>query len=300
MYKYSIIIPHKNTPTLLQRCLDSIPVREDVQLIIVDDNSDTDKVQFPNFPGKNRANTTIIFSKGEQGKGPGFARNLGLIEAKGKWIIFADADDYFNAGFEQLLDQYKEAEQEIIFFKCSAQDESGVLKNEYPLVNQAIDKARREKDGASIVYGVPLPWGKFIKRNFVEKNNIKFQEIVGGDDILFSMQMAVLLKHFALEEERLYCVVDRPGSLTRKTNWKGFYSYAKACIHAYILLLNVQKQELAAHWLVAWWGFLWTENKYKAIQLLPRIFIYLSWKDAKKVFLKGMKTGAWNWKNNEV
>ena len=39
MINYSIIIPHKNIPNLLQRCLDSIPNREDVQIIVVDDNS---------------------------------------------------------------------------------------------------------------------------------------------------------------------------------------------------------------------------------------------------------------------
>jgi len=40
MINYSIIIPHKNIPHLLVRCLDSIPQREDVQIIVADDNSD--------------------------------------------------------------------------------------------------------------------------------------------------------------------------------------------------------------------------------------------------------------------
>ena len=44
MISYSIIIPHKNTPSLLQRCLDSIPQRSDIEIIIVDDNSDEQKV----------------------------------------------------------------------------------------------------------------------------------------------------------------------------------------------------------------------------------------------------------------
>ena len=48
-YNYSIIIPHKNIPELLQRCLDSIPKREDIQIIVVDDNSDTNKVDFNSF-----------------------------------------------------------------------------------------------------------------------------------------------------------------------------------------------------------------------------------------------------------
>ena len=46
MINFSFIIPHKNTPDLLQKCLDSIPRRDDVQIIVVDDNSDADKVDF--------------------------------------------------------------------------------------------------------------------------------------------------------------------------------------------------------------------------------------------------------------
>ena len=39
MINYSIIIPHYNIPDLLGRCIKSIPEREDVQVIVVDDNS---------------------------------------------------------------------------------------------------------------------------------------------------------------------------------------------------------------------------------------------------------------------
>ena len=48
--KYSIIIPHYNNPELLMRCLKSIPVSEDIQVIVVDDNSpnaDTAQRQTP-------------------------------------------------------------------------------------------------------------------------------------------------------------------------------------------------------------------------------------------------------------
>ena len=39
MYQYTIIIPHHNIPGLLRRCLWSIPVREDTQVVVVDDKS---------------------------------------------------------------------------------------------------------------------------------------------------------------------------------------------------------------------------------------------------------------------
>lgn len=44
MIKYSIIIPHKNIPECLERCLKTIPWRQDVQVIVVDDGSEEEAV----------------------------------------------------------------------------------------------------------------------------------------------------------------------------------------------------------------------------------------------------------------
>lgn len=90
---YSIIIPHKNIPDLLRRCLDSIPQRPDIQIIVVDDNSCSDKVDFAHFPGREREGVEIVYTR--EGLGAGYARNVGLRHAKGRWLLFADADDYF-------------------------------------------------------------------------------------------------------------------------------------------------------------------------------------------------------------
>lgn len=90
---YSIIIPHYNVPELLQRCLNSIPNLPSFQIIIVDDCSDGKIVDFRCFPGMERENVKCIFLKEKHGAG--FARNLGLRYACGKWVLFADADDFF-------------------------------------------------------------------------------------------------------------------------------------------------------------------------------------------------------------
>ena len=92
-YNYTIIIPHKNIPSLLKRCIDSIPKRKDLQIIIVDDNSSSSIVDFENFPGKERNDVNIIYTK--EGRGAGYARNVGLLQADSKWVLFADADDYY-------------------------------------------------------------------------------------------------------------------------------------------------------------------------------------------------------------
>ena len=44
MINYSIIIPHKDNIELLKRCVASIPLRSDIQIIIVDDSSDSKNI----------------------------------------------------------------------------------------------------------------------------------------------------------------------------------------------------------------------------------------------------------------
>ena len=58
---YSIIIPHYNIPDLLRRCLESIPQRDDVQVIVVDDCGSADnRRKLKNFEGSCEAITSLV------------------------------------------------------------------------------------------------------------------------------------------------------------------------------------------------------------------------------------------------
>ena len=61
------------------RCVASIPKRNDLQIVVVDDISDTSIVDFDNFPIKNDDHTVVVFDK--SGKGTGRARNIGMENA---------------------------------------------------------------------------------------------------------------------------------------------------------------------------------------------------------------------------
>ena len=98
---YSIIIPHKNIPELLQRCLDSIPRRDDLEIIVVDNNSSPELVDFDHFPGMDRSDVVMV--RDNESKGAGGARNTGVSIARGRWILFVDADDMFNDCINQIF-----------------------------------------------------------------------------------------------------------------------------------------------------------------------------------------------------
>lgn len=211
---FSIIIPHKNIPDLLQRCLDSIPVRDDIQVIVVDDNSDADKVDFDNFPQWIGKNYEFYFTK--EGKGAGYARNVGLSKAKGEWVLFADADDFFTADIVILLEQAEKSNSDLIFF-----DHKSVLSEDISvqtvrskgisLFIEAFLNGDKTETNLRCNYNNPV--GKIVRKKVIDSHNIRFSEIRWSNDIFFSAQVGCLAKQIEVSGIVGYVMTVREGSL---------------------------------------------------------------------------------------
>lgn len=149
MIYYSFVIPHYNTPDLLQRLIDSIPQREDIEVIVVDDNSDDDKKARVSRP-----DVKIIFLDKEHTKGAGHARNIGMDEAKGKWLLFADSDDFYKPNFLDVLDDYKDDDIEMLFFNIDSVDSNTLepLPNRSRLPRTLIEHIRVQKKVQTTCY----------------------------------------------------------------------------------------------------------------------------------------------------
>lgn len=287
MINYSIIIPHYNSPKLLQRCLDSIPIREDVEVIIVDDNSDIGIVSRESFPGVNRANTQVIFSDGTKGKGPGYARNEGLRLSKGKWIIFSDADDYMLPSLSVLMDKYVNNEEDVIYFRCTKEEADDAFYESYDYFDAALKKAINGEED-ELLYYTPSPCCKFIKRDYIIANHIKFQQITGGDDILFSIDLATYTNKRAYIPSAYYCVVMAPNSLTRTTDWHRYYNFTIGSCAAYDRLLSLGKTQTPLGWIRRWWIRLYAANRLQAIRLLPLMIKTIGWRRSMTNIKKGI------------
>lgn len=218
---YSFIIPTRNIPHLLSRCIDSIPLREDVEIIVVDDNSDDEIVDFDHYPGLDRSNVKVIFSK--EGKGAGAARNIGLDYAKGKWLLFADSDDFFEPNFLNTIDRYKHSSFDIIYFGVVSRDsESLALVSNDPrsytfmshlqfaIHHNDYEHLRWVKDNS-----LNVPWGKMINRNMVMNHLIRFDEVRAGNDAMFSCKCGFAARNITCDLSIIYNVTLRTGSLTQ-------------------------------------------------------------------------------------
>ena len=211
---FSIIIPHYDIPDLLMRCLKSIPVSEDIQVIVVDDNSPDADTYLERYPELSRP--YLEFIRAPKNGGAGYARNIGLNHAKGKWQMFADADDFFVEDMYDIISSNADSEADVIFFrkKSVLSDNTDTKTNKFAYIDERIDKYLSNGDEWPIRYRLYVPWGKMIKRDLIIKYNIRFEEVRNADDVYFSLLVGYHAKTIEVVNKVLYVLTYRSNSLT--------------------------------------------------------------------------------------
>lgn len=229
-YNISVIIPNKNNVSLLERLLKTIPIREDLEIIIVDDNSDSSILNKYNYPGIKRQNTNVIFTT--KGYGAGYARNIGMSHAKGKWLLFADSDDFYNKDAFTELARYIDSTADVIYFNINSVDTNTLQpSNRDKNFQKYIDLylSGKDKNGDNIKYRRWEPWNKMIRRDFVISHKIQFDEIPRCNDMIFSLRVSLYAKHIEVLNTKIYCVTTNQQSITKSKIKKEVFWHCIIC-----------------------------------------------------------------------
>lgn len=214
MTLFSIIIPHYNIPDLLIRCLKSIPVSEDIQVIVVDDNSPDADTYLDRYPELSRP--YLEFIRTTKGGGAGYARNVGLDHAKGKWLLFADADDFYVDNMYEIITSYIGSKADVIYFKKESVLSEDVTKhvNRSDYINRLIDRYFETHDEKPIRGKFNVPWAKMIRMDIVEEKGLRFEETKYSNDLYFMASIGCLARIIEVSSVILYVVTRRQDSLT--------------------------------------------------------------------------------------
>lgn len=242
----SIIIPHKNESVLLQRCLDSIPQTDDIEIIIIDDNSDVELVDFNNFPGLERANTQVVFLKETESKGAGNARNIGLSKAQGNWLLFCDADDYFTNSFYTTLKKYLISDYDLVIFNIDIPKgvyyQGSVYQN---LIENYDEQTPSSLD--DVKYKVWTPWAKLYNANFIAKTGLQFESRHVGNDCFFVISANSMANKIKVDKEKIYHHYYNNNGLSHKK--KQPYQLFLERMEVTIWRTNLYKQKKFYHYL---------------------------------------------------
>ena len=126
MIKISVIIPVYNCKMYLRQCIESVINQDEknIEIILVDDGSTDGSSSICEEYAKKDKRITFVHKKNE---GVSVARNVGLKNAKGKYIAFVDADDYINPKtYSKAFEHMEKNNLDLLIWNYSF-DKNGVL-----------------------------------------------------------------------------------------------------------------------------------------------------------------------------
>ena len=222
MIELSVIIPHYNSVKSLQRLVDSIPAKDEVEVIVVDDVSSEGLDELQALQSTNQSKQVKLFENDTGNKGAGACRNIGLQHAQGKWVLFADSDDFFVGDFYQHVRKFFASDYEVVFFKpTSVEVDTGEKSDRHLFFERLTTNFLEKKDLKSetyLRYSFSVPWSKLIRRDFLLQHTIGFDEVLVSNDVMFSTEVGYHMEKFHVSNEIIYCVTRNRGSLTTKTS----------------------------------------------------------------------------------
>lgn len=212
MSKISIIIPVYNVEKYLSKCLDSVinQTYKDIEIICINDGSTDNSFGILEDYAQKDIRIKIINKKNE---GVSIARNIGINQSNGEYIIFLDSDDWIESNTCELsIDCIKKHDADICCFGINeiVKDNINIREWESPALKKEILQLEDKK------ILMVNACGKLFKRSFLLNNNISFPEMIKtGEDAIFNLTCLCNNAKYITLNERLYnYLCDRNDSAT--------------------------------------------------------------------------------------
>ena len=232
----TIIIPHYNDSNRLIRLIKSIPQKDDIEIIVVDDHSDSNEFQrISEYINEDSHSYIYCMSNPNKENSAGLCRNEGIRHATGKWVIFADADDYFCDGMYEIVSKEFEDGEDIIFFPPNSIKEDGTYSDRHEayqkiIKNYLIDKSQRSE---LYIRMIESPCSKMIRRELFINNDIVFDDTRYSNDVMFCTKTGAAARTVKAVDECIYMITEADGTLTKIHNRDSFDIRKQVLINRY-------------------------------------------------------------------
>lgn len=227
MLKVSVIIPVYNAEKHLAQCLDSLLCQtlSDFEIICVDDGSSDNSPQLITEYSKRDDRVKLLSQKNSYA---GVARNNGFKHAGGEYVMFLDADDFFEP--EMLFEMYEKCVcDNADVCLCTARkynDATGEYYSyqSYLLKTQFLPEATpfSAKDIALRIFNAttPVPWTKMFKRSFLTEAGVEFPSFKKAEDLYFTYAVIALANRITyIDKEFINYRVGNENSLEGKKSF---------------------------------------------------------------------------------
>lgn len=231
MCKFSIIIPIYNVEKYLKNCIESILQQDfdDYEILLINDGSTDNSLSIcKEYQNSDKRIKTIS----KENAGVSSARNLGISNAVGEFIIFLDADDTLTKNVLRKIDNiiYKNLNLDLIITDYNLNKDNVIHETKNEIFNKDIRFESGEKAIETIRnnnYELPKSvWRCVFKSTTVKNNQITFNlDYSCAEDFDFVLKMILISKNIYYSKLKLinYLIIRRD-SATYKIKYKNVIS----------------------------------------------------------------------------
>jgi len=209
--KVSIIIPIYNNEVYLEQCITSLlnQTLNDIEIICVNDGSTDNSLSIVETFMKQDSRVKLINQKNQ---GQSVARNKGRYLARGEYVAFIDSDDYAKPNmFEKLYNNAIKYKADITMCSVTTLNAKTMRFSDNDTYHTMSifpekfdDRAFLPEETFEFLFRISVaPWNKIYKRDFLQKNNIIFQEGLYFEDNLYFLEVYLSAKSISLIRDNL-------------------------------------------------------------------------------------------------
>lgn len=210
MPKVSVIVPVYNVEKYIRKCLESLisQTLEEIEIIIVNDGTKDNSMEIVKEYQEKYSKKIICLEK-ENG-GLSDARNYAIPYAKGEYIAFLDSDDYVEKNtYKDMYELAKKEDADLVEcdfyweYPDKTKEDIGVIYNGK---EEMLEKVR------------VVAWNKLIKKDILEKTQIRFPKGYRYEDVEFTYKLIPYLEKIAFLKKTCIHYVQRSNSISNSQN----------------------------------------------------------------------------------
>ena len=208
--KVSVVMPIYNASDYLKPAIDSVlhQTLTDIELICVDDGSTDNSLSIIKEYQQSDERVRILT---ENNAGPSIARNKGLVRARGKYVIFLDADDFYDYTLLEKLYELAETDRlDIaickfdIYNNRKATFEDNIKSDHGEIFTEAGVVSKNDYPDVILSCTTGYVWNKLFRREFVVEKELEFDaELRVFEDTHFVVNALSLADRIGKCHERL-------------------------------------------------------------------------------------------------
>ena len=216
--KLSVIIPIYNVEKYIEKCIKSLLDNDlgfsEYEIIVVDDESPDNSLNIVKELANQYSNIKIISQKN---KGLGGARNTGISNSKGEYVLFLDSDDwYLNNTLKNLISIADKYNLEILEFAAQGITSNGSIS--FHFFNSTNQNVLSGVAYYNTIRYLNSACNKLYKRNFLVNNNLFFLEKIFIEDFEFNTRVFFKAKRVMATDYLVAQFLQSENSITRNND----------------------------------------------------------------------------------